>query len=73
MRACLSREITGALGRIRGIVSETGAVLSAAATVAREAGIPVVSGARGAMKSIKDGDLVRVDGFRGRVDIVSTP
>ena len=37
----------------------------------REAGIPAVVNARGAYRSIADGDLVRVDPARGEVRIVN--
>jgi pyruvate,water dikinase len=52
------------------VVVETGGVLSHAATVAREFGIPAVVMVKGATTSIADGDRVTVDGAAGTVTIV---
>lgn len=67
----LDRTLTGVFGNIGAVVAETGGITAAAATVAREAGIPVVSGTWGAVTAVKTGDIVRVDGTRGRIDIMS--
>ena len=53
------------------VVVEMGGVLSHAATVAREFGIPAVSGFKNATKIIKTGELVRVDGNTGTVTLLS--
>lgn len=53
------------------VVVETGGVLSHAATVAREFGIPAVVMCRDATSIIRDGDTVTVDGAAGTVTIVS--
>jgi len=50
-----------------GVVTETGGVLSHAAIVAREYGIPAVLGVRGAMDGLRDGALITVDGNAGTV------
>lgn len=42
------------------------------ATLAREAGIPGVIQTRFAMKALKDGDMIEVDGYRGVVKKLST-
>lgn len=52
-----------------GIVVETGGMLSHAAIVAREYGIPAVVGAKAATQVIRDGDIVTVDGDSGVVTI----
>ena len=52
------------------VVVETGGVLSHAATVAREFGIPCVVMVKGATSLIADGDLVEVDGMAGTVRIL---
>jgi pyruvate,water dikinase len=57
------------LPRLRGIVSETGSVLSHLAILAREAGVPTVVGYAGAMSDLPEGALVRVDGETGQVTI----
>jgi pyruvate,water dikinase len=49
------------------VVTETGGVLAHAAIVARELGIPAVTGATGALAALVDGDRVRVDGAAGTV------
>ena len=54
------------------LVTETGGILSHAAIVAREYGLPAVVGANGAMRAIPDGARVRVDGLSGAVEILSS-
>jgi pyruvate,water dikinase len=49
------------------VVCEEGGVLSHAAIIARELGIPAVVGAAGAMAMIRDGDTVEVDPVTGFV------
>jgi pyruvate,water dikinase len=51
------------------IVTDTGGVLSHAAIVAREYGIPAVVATGSATTSIPDGSVVTVDGDRGVVTI----
>jgi pyruvate,water dikinase len=52
------------------LVTETGGILSHAAVVAREYGIPAVVGAEGATRAIADGARVRVDGSAGEVTLL---
>jgi pyruvate,water dikinase len=52
------------------VVVELGGVLSHAATVAREFGIPGVSGVKDATRIIKTGQRLRVDGNTGTVTIL---
>jgi pyruvate,water dikinase len=54
------------------LVTDTGGILSHAAVVAREYGIPAVVGAAGATATIPHGAHVRVDGTTGEVALVST-
>jgi phosphoenolpyruvate synthase/pyruvate phosphate dikinase len=49
------------------VVTETGGMLSHAAIVAREHGIPAVLGVAGAMARIVPGSVLAVDGSRGVV------
>jgi rifampicin phosphotransferase len=56
--------------RLAAIVTDVGAPLSHAAIVARELGIPAVVGCGNATMVLKTGDRVRVDGGRGRVEII---
>jgi pyruvate,water dikinase len=53
-----------------GIVTDNGGLLSHAAIVAREYGIPGVVGTREGTERIRDGDLVRVDGEAGEVTVL---
>jgi len=49
------------------VVTETGSLLSHAAIVAREHGIPTVIATNNATRTLRDGDIVTVDGTTGRV------
>jgi pyruvate,water dikinase len=53
------------------IVTDRGGLLSHAAIVAREYGIPGVVGCTHATQVLRDGALVRVDGAAGEVEVVS--
>ncbi len=53
-----------------GVVMEVGGPLQHGGIIAREYGIPCVSGLIGIMELIKDGDLLEVDGYHGVVKIL---
>jgi pyruvate,water dikinase len=53
--------------RAKGLVMETGGVLSHGAIVAREFGLPAVAGLPGITQQLKTGQIIRVDGGRGTV------
>jgi pyruvate,water dikinase len=53
-----------------GLVTDTGGILSHAAVIAREYGLPAVVGAEHATRAVPDGALVRVDGTTGDVRIL---
>ena len=57
--------------RASAVVVEIGGLLSHAAVVAREYGLPAVANVEGATDLLRDGDVVRVDGSRGVVEVVS--
>jgi pyruvate,water dikinase len=61
---------TPLFARAAGVVVELGGVMSHSATVAREYGLPCVSNVDGAVATLRDGDLLRVDGTHGTVEIV---
>ncbi len=61
---------TPAFAKIAGCVCDTGGSLSHAAVISREYGVPSVLGLAIATKAISDGDLIEVDGDRGRVTIL---
>jgi phosphoenolpyruvate-protein phosphotransferase len=52
---------------VAGILTETGAATGHAAILARALSIPAVSGLRGLMKEVRDGDLIALDGREGHV------
>ncbi|MGZ3475969.1 MAG: PEP/pyruvate-binding domain-containing protein [Polyangiales bacterium] len=54
-----------------GVITELGGPLSHAAIVARELGVPCVVNAAGATVRLRDGEMVRLDGQRGIVEIES--
>ncbi|MEU4272863.1 PEP-utilizing enzyme [Streptomyces sp. NPDC026092] len=58
--------------RISAIVTDVGANLSHASTVARELGIHAVVGCGNATTRIRTGRRIRVDGGRGTVEIVES-
>jgi rifampicin phosphotransferase len=60
------------LPRLKGIVSETGSVLSHLAILAREARVPTVVGYAGATDDLPEGAVVHVDGDTGQVTIEGT-
>ena len=55
---------------LAGLVTETGGILSHAAVVAREYGLPAVVGASGAATAIQDGTRIRIDGSTGTIAIL---
>jgi len=56
--------------RAVGVVVELGGALSHAGIVAREYGIPCVANIAGVTRTLRDGDLVRVDGSAGLVSVL---
>lgn len=61
---------TAILSRAAGIIAEVGGKLSHGAIIAREYGIPAVMDVHNATQLLKDGQLVRIDGQLGRVEIL---
>ena len=53
-----------------GVITESGGPLSHGAVTARELGIPAVMGIRDACHRLKNGQRVKIDGSRGRVEIL---
>jgi pyruvate, water dikinase len=58
-------------GKIRATVTDIGGMMSHAAIVCREYGLPAVTGTGSASTTIKTGMLIRVDGSKGEVTILS--
>lgn len=66
-------EITAILPSLSAIVAEEGGMLSVCAGAARSYAIPAVIGVPGLTATIKDGNIVRVDGRRGVVKLIKDP
>ena len=62
---------TPVFGKIAAAVSDIGGIMSHAAIVSREYGLPAVVGTGNATSRISTGDRLRVDGDRGTVTILS--
>jgi len=56
---------------IAGLVTEVGGLMTHGAVIAREYGLPAVVGVEGATRLIRDGQLIRVDGANGFVEMLS--
>jgi len=61
---------TPVLGLVRGIITEVGGMLSHAAVISREYGIPAVLNLPGAMKELERANRVRIDGNTGKITIL---
>lgn len=58
--------------RLSAVVTEVGGMLSHAAVISREFGLPAVLNVAGATRKIKTGDRLRVDGRAGTVEILES-
>ncbi len=63
---------TSVLGVASGVVTEVGGLLSHAAVIGREYGIPAVLNIRGVTQALKTGQRVRVDGQAGTVEVLDS-
>jgi pyruvate,water dikinase len=55
---------------LKGLVTEVGGLMTHGAVIAREYGLPAVVGVENAVKLIKDGQRIRVNGTEGYVEIL---
>ncbi|PYI55532.1 phosphoenolpyruvate synthase [Paenibacillus flagellatus] len=55
---------------IKGLVTEVGGLMTHGAVIAREYGLPAVVGVENAVKRIKDGQRIRVNGTEGYIEIL---
>ncbi len=55
---------------IKGLVTEVGGMMTHGSVVAREYGLPAVAGVENATERIKDGQIIRVNGTEGFVEIL---
>ena len=58
------------LGRVKAIITDEGGLTCHAAIVARELGVPCVTGTKIATRIINDGEIIEVDANSGRVRII---
>ena len=65
-----SRNLIAIIPRLGALATERGGTLAIAPGVARDHAIPAVVGAAGLTGMIKTGDIIRVDGTKGTVEIV---
>ncbi|CAM3912889.1 Phosphoenolpyruvate synthase [Vibrio aerogenes CECT 7868] len=64
---CTDPGWTPKFSMLKGVVTETGGILSHAAVICREYGIPAVLAVKHATRLIQDGDIITIDGNRGHV------
>ncbi|HEU5195930.1 MAG TPA: PEP-utilizing enzyme, partial [Methylomirabilota bacterium] len=55
---------------VRGVIAEMGGLLSHAAILAREYGLPAVVSVRDATRRLRDGDWIELDGASGRIRLL---
>jgi phosphohistidine swiveling domain-containing protein len=55
---------------LKGLIAERGGPLCIAAGYARESEVTAVVGVKGVMDAVRDGDVIRIDGSRGTVEII---
>ncbi|MFI7664911.1 aminotransferase class III-fold pyridoxal phosphate-dependent enzyme [Nocardia sp. NPDC049526] len=63
---------TPALGLVAAVVTEVGGMLSHAAVIGREYGIPAVLNVAGATTAMRSGQRIRVDGGAGVISVLET-
>ena len=68
-----SQVVTLGKREVAGIVTQTGGQTSHAAILARSRGIPAVSGVKGILRQVKNGDTIVVDGRDGHVIVNPDP
>jgi pyruvate,water dikinase len=56
--------------KITGLITETGGMLSHGAIISREYGIPAILAVPDALKWIKTGDKLRINGSDGSIEIL---
>ena len=65
-----SPDLIGLITRVKALVTEQGGPLAILCAYAREKGIPAAVGVNGILAALKDGDMVRVDGTKGTVEVL---
>jgi pyruvate,water dikinase len=55
---------------LAGLITETGGILSHGAILAREYGLPTVTGVTDATQVLATGEIVEIDGGRGAIEVI---
>ncbi|WP_042203884.1 phosphoenolpyruvate synthase [Paenibacillus camerounensis] len=55
---------------VKGLVTEVGGLMTHGAVIAREYGLPAIVGVEQATRRIKDGQMIRIDGTEGIIEIL---
>ena len=63
---CTDPGWTAKFSLLRGVVTETGGILSHAAVICREYGIPAILAVKKATALIEDGEIITIDGNSGQ-------
>ena len=58
------------LTQAKGVISEKGSLLSHTAIISREIGIPSIVGVKDLMDTVRTGDLIRMNGDKGKIEIL---
>ena len=58
------------LAAAKGVISEKGSLLSHTAIISRELKIPSVVGVEGLLDTVRSGDMIRMDGRTGVIEIL---
>ncbi|MDW6004190.1 PEP/pyruvate-binding domain-containing protein [Vibrio mangrovi] len=70
---CTDPGWTPKFSMLSGVVTETGGILSHAAVICREYGIPAVLAVKQATRKVRDGDVITIDGSQGRIILQHQP
>jgi pyruvate, water dikinase len=62
--------LSGLMGKLKGLVTEQGGQLTIAAQYAREHEVPHVAGVNGLLATVRNGQMVRIDGSKGTVSLL---
>ena len=54
----------------KGVISEKGSLLSHTAIISREIGIPSIVGVKDLMDTVQTGDMIRMNGDKGKIEIL---
>jgi pyruvate,water dikinase len=64
-----TRELMAVMPQLRGFITESGGMLSFGFRAAIASGVPAVRGGKGVLDAFQNGDIVRIDGFNGDIQV----